>query len=156
MKNQPFKFRILALCVALLSGLYSLNASAQEKSTSHDIKFSQLAYKQVLAKAKVGHKKIFVDAFATWCAPCKELRKTTFRDAKAAAYFNKNFINFSIDVEKGDGPELAKTWQVEGLPTLLIVDVNGKVLANHTGYVDGNGLLQFAQEVTGSKTSLNK
>lgn len=156
MKNQLFKSRILSLCIAMLSGLYSLTASAQEKVNPQEIKFSQLAYKQVLAKAKASHKQVFVDAFATWCAPCKELRKTTFKDAKAAAYFNRHFINFSVDVEKGDGVELAKTWQVEGLPTLLIVDENGKVLANHTGYVDGNGLMQFAQEVTGSKDTLNK
>ena len=156
MKNQLFKSRILTLCIALLSGLYSLYASAQQKGTVQEIKFSQQSYKQVLAKAKASHKRVFVDAFATWCAPCKELRKTTFKDAKAAAYFNKNFINFSIDVEKGDGVKLAKTWQVEGLPTLLIVDENGKVLANHTGFVDGNGLMQFAQEATDSKAALNK
>jgi len=148
MKNQWFKSRILALCITLLSGLYSFNASAQKRSSTQEIQFSQQSYKQVLAKAKASHKRIFVDAFATWCAPCKELRKTTFKDTKAAAYFNQHFINFSIDVEKGDGINLAKTWQVEGLPTLLIVDENGKVLANHTGYVDGNGLLQFAQEAT--------
>ena len=146
MKNQLFKSRIMALCIALLSGLYSLNASAQKKGAIPEIKFSQQSYKQVLAKAKASHKQVFVDAFATWCAPCKELRRTTFKDPEAAAYFNQHFINFSIDVEKGDGVELAKIWQVEGLPTLLIVDGNGKVLANHTGYVDGNGLMQFAQE----------
>jgi thiol:disulfide interchange protein len=161
MKNQLFKSRILALCIALLSGLYSLGALAQQKDTAQEIKFSQQSYKQVLAKAKASHKQVFVDAYATWCAPCKELRKTTFRDAKAAAYFNKYFINISVDVEKGDGVQLAKTWQVEGLPTLLIVNENGKVLANHTGFVDGNGLMQFAQEAAGgsqpknSKAALN-
>jgi thiol:disulfide interchange protein len=156
MKNQLFKSGILALCITMLSGLYALKASAQQKNTAQEIKFSPQSYKQVLAKAKASHKQVFVDAYATWCSPCKELRKTTFKDAKASAYFNKNFINFSIDVEKGEGVQLAKTWQVEGLPTLLIVDENGKVLANHTGFVDGSGLLQFAQEATDSKAALNK
>ena len=156
MKNQLFKSRILTLCIVLLSGLYSLPASAQQKGIVQEIKFSQQSYKQVLAKAKASHKRVFVDAYATWCAPCKALRKTTFKDAKAAAYFNKSFINFSVDVEKGEGVELAKTWQVEGLPTLLIVDESGKVLANHTGFVNGNGLVQFAQEAADSKAALNK
>jgi len=150
MKNQLLKSGILALCVTLLSGLYASRASAQKKGKPHEIEFSQQSYKQVMATAKKIHKQVFIDAYAVWCSPCKELRKTTFKDAKAAAYFNKNFINFSVDVEKGDGVELAKTWQVEGLPTLLIIDENGKVLANHTGFVDGNGLVQFAQEVTNS------
>jgi thiol:disulfide interchange protein len=156
MKNQLFKSTLLTLCIAVLSGFYSLDASAQQKSTVQEIKFSQQSYKQVLAKAKAGHKQIFVDAFATWCSPCKELRKRTFKDARAAAYFNQHFINISVDVEKGDGVGLAKRWQVEGLPTLLIVDETGKVLASHTGFVDGNGLIQFAQEAIDSKGALNK
>lgn len=161
MKNQLFKSRILAICLALIPVLYSMDASAQKKGAAQEIIFSQESYKQVLAKAKASHRQVFVDAYATWCAPCKELRKTTFKDPKAAAYFNKHFVNFSIDVEKGEGINLAKTWQVEGLPTLLILDANGKVLTNHTGYIDGNGLMQFAQEAAensqpkNSSTALN-
>ncbi|MBB5621877.1 thiol:disulfide interchange protein [Pedobacter cryoconitis] len=150
MKNQLLKSGILALCITLLSGLYASHALAQKKGKPQEIEFSQQSYKQVMATAKKTHKQVFIDAYAVWCSPCKELRKTTFKDAKTAAYFNKNFINFSVDVEKGDGVELAKTWQVEGLPTLLIIDENGKVLANHTGFVDGNGLMQFAQEAINS------
>jgi thioredoxin-related protein len=44
---------------------------------------------------------------------------------------------------------LAKTWGIEGLPTLLILDQNGKIIANHIGYVDGAGLLEFAKEASG-------
>jgi thiol:disulfide interchange protein len=149
MKNQNLRLGVFAFCISLLTALSSFNAQAQQKATQ-EIKFSQRSYKEVLALARKSHKKVFVDAYATWCAPCKELRKRTFNDAKTAAYFNKNFINFSVDVERGEGVELAKTWQVEGLPTLLIVDENGKVLANHTGFVDGPGLIEFAGEATGA------
>ena len=145
MKNQILKSGVFAFCIALITAISSFNANAQQKA-KQEIKFSTKSYKEVLAIAKKSHKKVFVDAYATWCAPCKELRKRTFNDAKTAAYFNKNFINFSIDVEKGEGVNLAKAWQIEGLPTLLIVDEKGKVLANHTGFVDGPGLIEFAGE----------
>ncbi|MGN8057667.1 thioredoxin family protein [Pedobacter sp. 22163] len=148
MKNQSFKIRLLALLVMLLATLGAVNSNAQQAS-GPEIKFSTKSYKQVLAAAKSGQKMIFIDAFATWCAPCKELRKTTFKDPRAAEYFNKNFVSYSVDVEKGEGIDLAKKWQVEGLPTLLILDKNGKVLASHTGYVDGKGLMEFAGEVSG-------
>ncbi len=148
MKNQFLKIRLLAFCTIIIATFSAFQAKAQQKAGSFEIKFTAKTYKQVLTAAKASHKKVFIDAFATWCSPCKELRKTTFKDAKAAAYFNKHFINYSVDVEKGEGINLAKTWQVEGLPTLLILDENGKVLANYTGFVDGNGLMQFAQEAT--------
>jgi thiol:disulfide interchange protein len=147
MTRQFFRASAWALCHALFFSLYSFCAVAQEKGRQ-EIKFSTKTYSEVLAAAKASHKKVFIDAFATWCAPCKELHKRTFNDPKAAVYFNKHFINFSVDVEKGEGVELARTWQVEGLPTLLIVDENGQVLVNHTGFVDGGGLIEFAREAT--------
>jgi Thiol:disulfide interchange protein len=119
---------------------------AQQKAGKQEISFSSADYRHVLAAAKASRKKIFVDAYATWCAPCKELQKVTFKDAQAANYFNKNFINFSIDVEKGEGIELAKKWRISGLPTLLILEYNGNVIDSHVGYVDGNGLVEFAKE----------
>lgn len=61
-------------------------------------KLSTKTYKQVQASAKTGHKKIFVDAYATWCIPCKQLQMATFKDVNVAAYYNKNFMNFKIDV----------------------------------------------------------
>ncbi|ACU64517.1 thioredoxin family protein [Chitinophaga pinensis] len=147
MRIKLFRSAMLAGCLALIASAYSSRVLAQQKAPQ-EIKFSSKAYKEVLATAKAAHKKVFIDAYATWCAPCKELRKHTFNDPKAAAYFNKNFVNFTIDVEKGEGIALAKTWQVDGLPTLLIVDEKGQVLANHVGFVDGDGLIQFAKEAT--------
>jgi len=145
MKTQFLRIWLLAFFTTLLASVITFNAHAQ-KVSGPMIRFSTKNYKQILASAKASQKRIFVDAFATWCAPCTELRKTTFKDPKAAEYFNKNFISYSIDVEKGEGIDLAKKWQVDGLPTLLILDKNGKVLATHTGYVDGKGLLEFAGE----------
>lgn len=149
MKNLKINLSIVRLCFILSSLFLTLNTEAQSThSETDEIQFSAQSYKQVLASAKANHKKVFVDAYATWCAPCTELRKTTFKEAKTAAYFNENFVSISIDVEKGDGVELAKIWQIEGLPTLLILDENGNILTNHTGYVDGEGLLEFAKEAS--------
>lgn len=145
MINLKLYKSLVFLC--LIAIFFTSYTFAQEKKISNtEIVFSSKEYRQVLAEAKAKHKMIFVDAYAIWCAPCKQLQKTTFKDPKAAAYYNKNFINISVDVEKGNGIELAKKWNIEGLPTLLILDENGKVIAEHVGFVDGNGLLEFAKE----------
>lgn len=151
---KQIKINTYALCLGFFLAciLPSWSVKAQQRfSENTEIIFSNQAFKKVLATAKASHKNIFVDAYATWCAPCKQLQKTTFKDTKAAAYYNKNFINIRIDVEKGEGIDLAKKWQVEGLPTLLILNEKGEVIADHTGYVDGAGLLEFAKEVTGKE-----
>lgn len=78
----------------------SLDANAQQGRAEAipEISFTNKAFSQVLADAKKGHKKIFVDVYAVWCGPCKALQRTTFKDPKAAAYYNSNFINISIDI----------------------------------------------------------
>lgn len=149
MKNLKIS-PLIAFIVFLTLMVQSGDAHAQQKkAASTQINFTNKEYRQVLALAKKTHKKIFVDAYATWCGPCKQLQKITFKDAKAAAYFNENFINLTIDIEKGEGIDLAKHWKIEALPTLLILDENGKIVADHIGYVDGKGLLEFAKEASG-------
>ncbi|MFI2744522.1 thioredoxin family protein [Zhouia sp. PK063] len=149
MKQVQMNFYRIGVCLILVSLLSSCKIMAQQHTPNDSgIIFNHQEFKKVLAVAKAHHKKIFVDAYATWCAPCKQLQKTTFKDAKASAYYNRNFINISVDVERGEGLDLAKTWKIEGLPTLLILNEDGEVLASHTGYVDGNGLLEFTYEVS--------
>lgn len=148
MKNLKISsFFFFTLLLTLIIGSWSVY-SQQKNPTKTEINFSIKEYKQVLALSKRTHKKIFVDAYATWCGPCRQLQKFTFKDAKVAAYYNKNFINFKIDIEKGEGINLAKKWKIEVLPTLLILDENGRIVANHVGYVDGKGLLEFANEAS--------
>lgn len=53
------------------------------------------------------------------------LKLTTFRNKKAAEFFNEEFINVSIDMEKGQGPELAGKRGVQAYPTLIIFTPEG-------------------------------
>ncbi|MBL7708461.1 MAG: thioredoxin family protein, partial [Chitinophagaceae bacterium] len=54
----------------LLFLLFPLFALAQNNS---GIQFQNLSWSQLLAKAKTENKLIFVDAFTTWCGPCKQM-----------------------------------------------------------------------------------
>jgi thioredoxin-related protein len=75
------------------------------------------------------------------------LRKTTFTDKKVGEYFNTNFVNTSVDAEKGEGVEIAAKYHIEGYPTLLILDKDGKELGRQVGYMPAEGLLRFGQSV---------
>jgi uncharacterized protein YyaL (SSP411 family) len=59
-------------------------------------------------KAKKENKLIFVDAYASWCGPCKLMVKNIFPLKTVGDYYNSHFINAKIDMEKGEGIELAK------------------------------------------------
>ena len=109
------------------------------------LQFIEADWNKALAEAKKQNKLIFLDAYASWCGPCKLLKKNTFPDKEAGEYFNKNFINVAIDMEKGDGPALSEKYSVNAYPTLIITDANGKIITFTQGYIKPKQLIDFGK-----------
>lgn len=104
--------------------------------SQQNIKFEDSDFKTILAKAKTEKKLVFLDAYATWCGPCKLMERNVFTDAKVADYYNKNFINAHFDMEKGEGRELAAQYGIRSYPTLLFLNGEGEVVGKELGYLN--------------------
>ncbi len=101
----------------------------------------------IIAKAKKEKKNIFLDAYTTWCGPCKAMSENTFTDATVGKFYNANFINAKIDMEAGDGLFLAKKYHVNSYPTLLYIDrETGEILHMGIGYKDAGGFLSLGND----------
>lgn len=110
------------------------------------IKFEDSNFATILAKAKKENKLIFVDAYASWCGPCKLMVKNVFPQKAVGEYYNSHFVNAKIDMEKGEGVDLAKKYNVKAFPTYLFIDGNGEVVHRTLGYVEENDFIQFAKD----------
>lgn len=113
--------------------------------TAQEIQFHAGSWAEALAKAKTENKLIFLDAYAAWCGPCKMMARQTFTDPGVAQYFNANFVNAKIDMEKGEGPELAQQFGVEAYPTLLFVDGEGTVVHRALGFHNKDQFLELGR-----------
>ena len=67
------------------------------------ITFFDGSWSEALTKARTESKLIFVDAYTSWCGPCKLMSNKVFTDKKVGKFYNDNFINVKLDVEKGEG-----------------------------------------------------
>lgn len=117
--------RLIYILAALLM---SLPAISQESSPAAGVVFEHGPFSEVMAKAvknKKGPKLIFMDCYTTWCGPCKFMTNTIFPMQSIGDFMNKNFVNVKYDMEKGEGIELAKKYNVKAYPTFLILDLNG-------------------------------
>ena len=121
------------------------NTTATEEN-KEGIKFFPGGYSAALAEAKKQNKLVFVDAYATWCGPCKLLKKNTFPDAKAGKFFNDNFVNVALDIEEGEGPRFATKFRISSIPTLVITDANGYHVATSVGYIGPDKLIKFGEK----------
>lgn len=88
------------------------------------IQFENSDFKTIIAKAKKENKLIFLDAYTDWCTPCKMMVKNIFPLKSVGDYYNANFINAKIDMEKGEGIELAKKFGVKVYPSYLFINVD--------------------------------
>lgn len=127
--------------IAILSSLFiGVLAWAQ------GIKFDEGNFASILAKAKKENKLVFVDAYASWCGPCKLMVKNIFPLKTVGDYYNSHFINVKIDMEKGEGVDLAKKYNVKAFPTYLFIDGNGETVHRTLGYVEEKDFIQFAKD----------
>lgn len=91
------------------------------------------ALSPVLDLAKKEGKIVYLDIHASWCLPCKMMEQDVYTDKALASYLNKNFINYRVDLEKENGPDLRIIYDASPLPTLLFLDENGRVLERKQG-----------------------
>ena len=109
------------------------------------IEFEKGSWDEILAKAAQEEKIIFVDAYATWCGPCKMMDAKVFTDPAVGAYFNKTFVNAKIDMERGEGPKLALKYRVRAYPTFLFVDQDGELVHMGLGYQPAEEFLKLGK-----------
>src|SRR5574344_209248 len=139
--------KILVLAVL---AMFSIASFAQ-----NGVKWETTSLKEVLNKAKnnkKGPKIVFMDCYTTWCGPCKHMANVVFPTKEAGDYFNKNFVNFKCDMEKGEGLELAKKYNIKAYPTFLILDGDGNEIGRILGSVE---LKDFRERVEKAKDPAN-
>jgi uncharacterized protein YyaL (SSP411 family) len=117
-----------------------------EKNNDKEIDFIEANWNQAFAAAKDQNKLVFIDMYTTWCMPCQMIKNTTFKKKNIAAFFNDNFINLSVDAEKGNGPQIASAYNVEAYPTLLFVKPDGQVVLVSEGFLPAAHLMDLAQK----------
>ena len=126
----------------MLLALAALSARAQNRK----IHFEEGNLASVLAKAKAEGKFVFMDAYTTWCGPCKWMDKNVFTNDTVADYFNQHFVNYKLDMEKGEGLEVAKKYEVRAYPNLVFIDGDGNLVHRAAGSRAAHQFVQLGKD----------
>ena len=160
MKNKIF-FSGLWVAAAMLFFAFApgekqgCNRQVTNNKTEAGIQFVEANWAKAIAEAKKQKKMIFIDAYTSWCGPCRMLKQNTFTDKAAGDYFNKHFINIALDMEKGDGIAFAQKYQIAAYPTLLIMDADQKSVSMSEGYINPGQLIEFGKYVINKVPKIN-
>ena len=142
-KASLFLLCILALTVPAIQ--VAAQHGQEHTESSQGMTFFHGTWAEVKAEAKKQNKPIFMDCFTTWCGPCKHMSNNVFTQAQVGEFYNKNFINYKVDMEKGEGRDLAKQFTVRFYPTLLYFNSNGELIHKTLGAKDVETFIKDGQ-----------
>jgi thioredoxin 1 len=115
---------------------------------SEGIKFRRMTFEEAKKESLKSGKIIFIDVHTSWCGPCKKMAATSFQDPKLGEIHNDKFINLKIDAEKSEeGVEIAKNYRVQGFPTLLYINGDGRLVKSLSGFQTADKLISVANAI---------
>lgn len=124
---------------------------------SQGIEFFKGTFNEALTKASNEGKLVFVDFYATWCGPCKQMAEKVFPDEELGKYMNEKFVCLQIDVEKeGWQKEVAEKYNVTVLPTLVFFKLDSTVASRLAGAREKAELLNASKVARGEELSFEK
>ena len=145
-ENTPSTLRALLPKIALFAaaGLLLLFVTAGLRSADHTGWIDD--QDQALAKAREEKKLVLLDFTGSdWCESCLRLEKEVFSTPEFKKYAEKHLVLMEVDFPRRkyippqimqQNEALSKKYGVEGYPTIVVLDAEGKTLGQ---FVYGDG-----------------
>jgi thioredoxin-related protein len=121
------------------------------------------SWQRILEKAKMENKYVFVDCYATWCRPCKDMEQRVYPDKAVGEALNKDFIAVKLQMDRTPTDnDQVKSWYrtaqtfesaytINAYPTFLFFDPEGKPVHKAIGYKNAAGFMKLAADARNPK-----
>jgi protein disulfide-isomerase len=131
-------FRLLLVASLVSGGIVASSEAAEGWKTD---------YSAALAQAAKENKMVLLDFTGSdWCGWCIKLQKDTFSKPEFKKFAEQSLVLVELDFPRGktqsdelkrQNEELAEKFGVQGFPTLVLLDPQGKEAARNVGYLQG-------------------
>jgi thiol-disulfide isomerase/thioredoxin len=85
-----------------------------------------------LAQARRDGMPVFLDFYATWCAPCHWMDRVVYSDPLLSEVA-QGVVMLRVDIDQADGQALARRFDVTAYPTLIHISPEGKEAVRWVG-----------------------
>lgn len=120
--------------------------------TEVEVPFLEHGFDEAMEQANAEQKMVFANFYTTWCIPCKEMDRTTFKDQEVLDAINR--YTFPVTVDGEVRTELVERFNVSSYPTFQFLSRTGAVLDRAKGYQDSSEFLAILDGVNQRDNSL--
>lgn len=106
----------------------------EKKIELSEVRFYDGSYDELLRESRKQKKPIILEFWATWCIPCRKMENETFANPEFAAYINKNFLVYKVNIDTFDGMDIADKYNIDAYPTLIQLDSKNKYVNRYKGF----------------------
>ena len=99
------------------------------------------SYDEGIANGHSEGKRIYINFYADWCAPCKYMEKTTFSNPAVIASLNKHFISIKVDIDKET--KISNKYGVSAIPDNWFLFKNGDPIGRRKGYIEPDTFMKI-------------
>ena len=115
-------------------------------TSSTKVKFHKGSLSTAKERAAQEGKLYFVDFVASWCMPCRWMDETTFSDQRLARYIDQNYVAVKVDIDDFDGFAYKQMYNIKMLPSILVFNAKGKLLAQYEESLAPSAMLKILQQ----------
>ena len=87
----------------------------------------------ISAASAMDGKKVFIKFGAKWCLPCKMMEANVFPDPQISQLLLRDYHTLTVDVDNIDGINLRQFFQVEAIPSFIILDNQQNIMGKYEG-----------------------
>lgn len=117
-------------------------------STIAQVRFFDGEFEEAMTFAKKEGKPLFLDFYADWCVPCKQMERYSFSDREFAKIINDNYVAVKVNVDYFWGMDVAEKYRIKEYPTVMVIDTKGREKGRTVGFKTEVELKTFIRPLT--------
>jgi len=105
------------------------------------------SFEAALQESAETGKPVLIDFMADWCPPCRRMEAQVWPDPDVQALFRDRVIPLQLDADEPDARPIGIRYGIQVLPTILLVDSSGQVIAQGN-FMSAQEMVRFVEQNT--------